>query len=94
MNTTFFDDFDHVCDTSGKLAAIPKKVKEPSWTPLPAVLQRISKMCQGYSWQPSPFTVIFLTALVIYAVAVYYGVMNFNAVLYILVIKYLPLLPH
>jgi len=92
MNTVFIDDFDHVYDTTGELAAIPKKIKEPkkqSWSTLPAVMQRISKRCQGYSWQPSPFTVVFLTALVVYAVAVYYGVMNFNAILYILVIKYL-----
>jgi hypothetical protein len=93
MNTTFFDDFDHVYDTTGELAAIPKEPKKQSWSP-PAVMQRISKMLQGYSWQPSPFTVIFLTALVIYAVAVYYGFMNFNAILYIFVVKYLPMLPY
>jgi hypothetical protein len=77
---------------------LPSSVKWPNFArivaiPLPAVLQRISKMLQGDLWQPSPFTVIFMTALVIYAVAVYYGVMNFNAILYIFVVKYLPLLP-
>jgi len=41
-------------------------------------------MCQGDSWQSSRFTVVFLTVLVIYAVMAYYGVMNFNAVLYII----------
>jgi hypothetical protein len=97
MNTGFIDDFDHVYNTTWELAAIPKKLKEPkkqSWSSLPAVMQRISKMCQGYSWQPSPIMVVFLTALVVYAVMAYYGVMNFNAVLYIFVTKYLPLLPH
>jgi len=94
MNTVFIDDFDHFYDTTWELAAIPKKTKGQSWSLLPAVLQRISKMCQGDSWQPSPIIVVFLTALVVYAVMAYYGVMNFNAVLYILVIKYLPLLPH
>lgn len=97
MNTVFIDNSDHFYDTTWKLAAIPKeakKVKKQSWPQLPAVLQRISILDQGYSWQPSPTMVVFLTALVVYAVMVYYGVMNFNAVLYILVIKYLPLLPH
>jgi len=97
MSTAFID-VDHFYDTTWKLTAIPKKVKKvkkQSWSPLlPTVMQRISKMCQGYSWQPSPITVVFLTALVVYAVMAYYGVMNFNAILYILVTKYLPLLPH
>ena len=94
MNTTFFDDFDHVYDTTWELAALPKKVKKQSWSLPPAVMQRILKMCQGDLWQPSPIMVFFMTALVVYAVMAYYGVMNFNAILYIFVTKYLPLLPH
>src|SRR3954469_2993000 len=90
MNTTFIDDV----DTTWELAAIAKKAKKPSWSPPPAVMQRISKICQGDSWQPSPIMVIFMTALVVYAVMAYYGIMNFNAVLYIFVTKYLSLLPY
>ncbi|HEY4037089.1 MAG TPA: hypothetical protein VGL94_24295 [Ktedonobacteraceae bacterium] len=95
MNTTFMNDLDHRSDTTVKIAALPEKTKEQSWPLLlRAMLQRISKMCQGYSWQPSPFMVIFLSALVFNTVMIYYGFMNFNAVLYILVIKYLPLVSH
>ncbi len=88
MNTAFIDDF---YDPSLKLPAISKKAKEQSWSlHLPAVLQRISMLDQRYLVQPSPTMVVFLTALVFYAVTVYYGFMNFNAILYIIVVQYLP----